>query len=200
MNSRKYFVLALTVQLFIVGCAGKTRYVDPQRGSLVVSLGKINIQDFANAAQSLTQSLIEQVIAQGRLQRSDPNKPAILAISRIVNNTAQHVDMDLLIKKIRVELNRTGEVLTTTTLAYGGAEDPLAEQTQQYREFTGETQSAPLPDYTLTAKIIEDYARESRTRQTIYTFQMSLTNKDGLAIWEDEVVIVKAGTKSAVSW
>lgn len=196
MNSRKYFVLALTVQLFIVGCAGKTRYVDPQRGSLVVSLGKINIQDFANAAQSL----IEQVIAQGRLQRSDPNKAAILAISRIVNNTAQHVDMDLLIKKIRVELNRTGEVLTTTTLAYGVAEDPLAEQTQQYREFTGETQSAPLPDYTLTAKIIEDYARENRTRQTSYTFQMSLTNKDGLAIWEDEVVIVKAGTKSAVSW
>ena len=154
MNSKKYFVLALTVQLFIVGCAGKTRYVDPQRGSLVVSLGKINIQDFANAAQSLTQSLIEQVIAQGRLQRSDPNQPAILAISRIVNNTAQHVDMDLLIKKIRVELNRTGEVLTTTTLAYGGAEDPLAEQTQQYREFTGETQGAPLPDYTLTALLV----------------------------------------------
>lgn len=200
MTSKKYFVLALTVQLFIVGCAGKTRYVDPQRGSLVVSLGKINIQDFANAAQSLTQSLIKQVIAQGRLQRPAPNKPAILAISRIVNNTAQHVDMDLLIKKIRVELNRTGEVLTTTTMAYGGAEDPLAEQTQQYREFTGETQGAPLPDYTLTAKIIEDYARENRTRQTSYTFQMSLTNKDGLAIWEDEVVIVKAGTKSAISW
>ncbi len=200
MNSKKYFVLTLTVQLFIMGCAGKTRYVDPQRGSLVVSLGKINIQDFANAAQSLTQSLIEQVIAQGRLQRSDPNKPAIFTISRIVNNTAQHVDMDLLIKKIRVELNRTGEVLTMTTLAYGVAEDPLAEQTQQYREFRGETQESPIPDYTLTAKIIEDYARENRTRQTSYTFQMSLTNKDGLAIWEDEIVIVKAGTKSAVSW
>lgn len=200
MNSKKHFFLVLTVQLFIAGCAGKTRYVDPQRGSLVVSLGKINIQDFANAAQSLTQSLIEQVIAQGHLQRSAPNKPAILAISKIVNNTAQHVDTDLLIKKMRVELNQTGEVLTTTTLAYGGAEDPLAEQTQQYREFTGEIQGTILPDYTLTAKIIEDYARENRTRQMSYTFQMSLTNKDGLAIWEDEVVIVKSGTKSAISW
>lgn len=200
MNSKKYFFLVLTIQLFIVGCAGKTRYVDPQRGSLVASLGKINIQDFANAAQSLTQSLIEQVIAQGRLQRSDPNKPAILAISRIVNNTAQHVDTDLLIKKMRVELNRTGEILTTTTLAYSGVEDPLAEQTQQYREFIGESQRIPLPDYTLTAKIIGDYARENRTRQMSYTFQMSLTNKDGLAIWEDEVVIVKARRNSAVSW
>ena len=200
MNPKKYFFLVLTIQLFIVGCAGKTRYVDPQRGSLVASLGKINIQDFANAAQALTQSLIEQVIAQGRLQRSDPNKPAILAISRIVNNTAQHVDTDLLIKKMRVELNRTGEILTTTTLAYGGVEDPLAEQTQQYREFIGESQRIPLPDYTLTAKIIGDYARENRTRQMSYTFQMSLTNKDGLAIWEDEIVIVKARRNSAVSW
>lgn len=200
MNSKKYFFLVLTIQLFIVGCAGKTRYVDPQRGSLVASLGKINIQDFANAAQALTQSLIEQVIAQGRLQRSDPNKPAMLAISRIVNNTAQHVDTDLLIKKMRVELNRTGEILTTTTLAYGGVEDPLAEQTQQYREFIGESQRIPLPDYTLTAKIIGDYARENRTRQMSYIFQMSLTNKDGLAIWEDEVVIVKTRRNSAVSW
>ena len=91
----------------------------------------INIQDFSYAAEDMIKSLL----ASGALDKTQI-QPAMLAISRIVNNTTQQIDTDLLIKKIRVALNQSGKALTTTTIGIGGiAEDPLAQGIQQEKEF-----------------------------------------------------------------
>ena len=166
----------------------------------MVNVGKINIQDFSAAADYMTQSLIDNYIAQGRIKSSKPGEPAILAISQIVNSTGSQLDMDQLSKKIRINLNRTGEIVTTTTYKYGGGEDPLAKETQQYNEFLSGDQTPVLPDYTLSGKIIEDYSKQGNTRQSAYIFQLSLTDQRGLAVWEDERTITKQGKKSSVGW
>jgi len=199
----KLFFAATTLfsVLLLAGCANRgARYIDSQGTETIVSLNKINIQDWNNAADQLVQSLL----TSGALERA-PRQPAVLAISRIINNTQQHVDTDSLVKKIRVSLNRTGKVATTMTMGLGGhAEDPLAKETAEYAAFMNDKpaqSTTMLPDYTLTGKLLEDRAKAGRTRQTTYSFQMSLTAvASGLAVWEDEVQITKSGKKSSVGW
>ena len=129
------------------------------------------------------------------------NPPAILAISRIVNNTGQQIDTDLLIKKIRVALLQSGKAVTTTTYGLGGqAEDPLAQSQQQKNDFTTDQKTAGVTDFTLSGKIIQLNARAGDTTQATYSFQLSLTDNRGLAVWEGEKEITKQGTRSGIGF
>lgn len=183
------------------GCSTpKARYIDPQGTETIVSLNQINIQDWNNAADQLVSSLL----TSGVLERA-PQQPAVLAISRIINNTQQHIDTDSLVKKIRVSLNRTGKVVTTTTMGIGGrAEDPLAKSAAEYEAFMNDKPNASatiMPDYSLSGKLLENKVSSGRDRQVTFAFQLSLTQvTTGLAVWEDEVEITKAGRKSSVGW
>ncbi len=187
--------------LFVSGCtSSRARYVSTQGTETIVSLNQINIQDWNNAADQLVASLLNS----GTLERA-PKQPAVLAISRIVNNTQQHIETDSLVKKIRVSLNRTGKVMTTTTMGMGGrAEDPLAKDAAEYAAFMNDKPAASttaLPDYSLSGKLLEDRVSVGKNRQVTYSFQMSLTEVGtGLAVWEDEVQITKAGSKPSVGW
>ena len=201
MKKSLFILTGLFVLIFLTGCAStKAGYIDPRGTETIVSLNQINIQDWNNAADQLVMSLLDS----GSLERA-PRQPAILSISRIINNTQQHVDTDSLIKKIRVSLNRTGKVMTSTTLGMGGrAEDPLAKDAAEYAAFMNDKPAAStttLPDFSLSGKLLEDRVRAGKDRQVTYSFQMSLTEVgSGLAVWEDEVQITKAGKKPSVGW
>ena len=186
---------ALSLSL-LVGCSTHTRYVETGGPRTLVTTD-INIQDFSYAAEEMINSLL----ASGALDNIS-TQPAMLAISRIVNNTTQQIDTDLLTKKIRVALNTSGKALTTTTIGLGGiAEDPLARGIQQEKEFySDKTEPQRMPDFSLSGKIIEKRERQNDTRQVTYTFQLSLTNNDGLATWEDEKEISKQSKKSVIGW
>lgn len=185
--------LASIAPLLFAGCASsqKATYVDPNGPRTVATVGQINIQDWDNASNTMINSLIDNVISTGRV-KGTPEAPAIMAISRIVNSTGQHIDTDLLVKKIRIALNRTGRVLTTTTVGLGGqAEDPLAKELKQVSR---------APDYTLSGKIIEDRVRQDSTLQSSYVFQLSLTDNSGVAVWEEEKTITKQGKRVGTSF
>ncbi|MCF6157305.1 MAG: penicillin-binding protein activator LpoB [wastewater metagenome] len=188
-----YFLLLLFP---VFGCATHTRYVEPT-GPRTLVTSEINIQDFSYAAEDMVQSLL----TSGAIDKTQ-QQPAVLAISRIVNNTTQQIDTDMLVKKIRVALNQSGKVLTTTTMGLGGiAEDPLARDIQQEREFYADKKGPPrLPDYTLSGKIIEQSDRKDNVRQVAYIFQLSLTNDEGLAVWEEEKQIAKQSKRSVIGW
>lgn len=185
--------ILLALAAIFTGCASKAVYVDSQGPDTIVSLDQIDIQDWNRAADEMVRDLI----SSGRLEMA-PDSPAIMAVSRIINDTTYHVDTDLLIKKIRIALNQSGKVFTTSTIAYGNIEDPLA------KELAAADASIPkqkTPYYTLSGKIIESYATAGRTKQITYTFQLSLTTvKDGIAIWEGERQITKQGKKNSIGW
>lgn len=199
MNVRliSLFAAVIPAALFLTGC-GTATYTDSKGTGTIVSLDQIDIQDWNRAADELVASLL----ASGVLERA-PEQPAVMAVSRIVNNTMQQVDTDSLIKKIRIELNRSGKTITTTTLGFGGrVEDPLAKEVAELQaRQSGQKRNLTLPYYTLSGKLLEDRARAGSTRQVTYTFQLALTTvKDGLAVWEDEKQISKIGKKPAVGF
>ena len=195
-------LLALgSASLLLAGCASpQATYVDPGGPRTITTVGRINIQDYANAADTMVGSLIDGVINAGKLE-APGGQPAMLAISRIANNTGQHIDTDMLVKKIRVALNKTGKVVTTTTIGLGGqAEDPLAQGIKQQSEFLQDKKNTRLPDYSLSGKIIQQRERAGDVRQSSFVFQLSLTSKAGVAVWEDEKTITKQGTKPTVGF
>ena len=193
-------LIAVASALFMAGCATQTTYVDPAGSRPVVNVGKINIQDFANAADTMVNSLIDNLINPGKLQSAVPAEPALMAISRIANSTGQQLETDLLMKKIRVALLRTGKVQTSTTMNLGGPEDPLAADQQKAKEFFEDKKHTRLPDYTLSGKIIQDRSRAGDVRQSAFVFQLSLSSNAGIAVWEEEKTIVKQGNQSQVGF
>ena len=197
MKSKIIFSLLAALPFVIGGCATNAHYVETGGRENVVSVNQINIQDYIQAANAA----VNDLLASGALDRV-ATPPAVLAISRIVNNTGQQIDTDLLVKKIRVAVLSSGKALTTTTLGLGGtAEDPMAKGLQQENEFMNDQKTTRKPDFTLSGKIIETLARSGSTRQSTYSFQLSLTDsKTGLAVWEGEKEITKQGTRSGVGF
>jgi uncharacterized protein (TIGR02722 family) len=188
-------LLAVSTAL-LTGCGTNAHYVETGGTQNIVNVGQINIQDYIQAANAATSDLL----ASGVLDRVK-NPPAILAISRIINNTGQQIDTDLLIKKIRVALLQSGKAVTTTTYGLGGqAEDPLAQSQQQKNDFTTDQKTAGVTDFTLSGKIIQLNARAGDTTQATYSFQLSLTDNRGLAVWEGEKEITKQGTRSGIGF
>ena len=189
--------MAAVLPLIVGGCGTQAHYIQTGGRESVVTVSGINIQDFIQAANAATSDLL----ASGVLDKV-ANPPAVLAISRIVNNTGQQIDTDLLTKKIRVALLNSGKAQTTTTMGLGGtAEDPMAKGLQQESEFKSDQKVTRTPDFTLSGKIIETVARTGNTSQSTYSFQLSLTDpKTGLAVWEGEKEITKQGSRPTVGF
>lgn len=181
--------------LVLAGCGG-AKYVDSTGPETIVSTDQIDIQDWSIAADALVASLLRS----GVLERA-PQQPSVMAISRIVNNTTEQVDTDLLTRKIRIALNQSGRVLTTTTVGYRDTlEDPLAAE-QSARAGVPDDQGRPIPFYTLSGRLIESRSTAGKVRQVTYSFQLALTEvRTGLAVWEGEEQITKQGKKSSVGW
>jgi len=187
----------LSTALLLTGCVttSETRTVDA-RGPDVINTASINSQDWANAADQLTASLI----SSGALDRA-PRQPAIMAVDRVINNTQLMVDTDMLIKKIRVALTQTGKVAISNTLGLGERAVVASEAAELEEMQTGKKQKTLVPDYTLYAKLIQQTDRDGRMTQNTYAFQMSLVDvKNGLTVWEEERQIAKQTKKPGVGW
>ena len=162
MKTTLRFCLAVVAcSLFVTGCASSSTTVIESSEKLT-SAG-LDTQDFAVKAEEMVSSLLDS----GTLEKA-PKRPAIIAIGHIVNNTALTLDTDLLTKKIRVALNKGNKALTDIT---GGGFNTI--------------------DFTFSGKIIDTYTVVSNKRQHTYTFQLSLTDSQGLALWEEEKEVTK---------
>ena len=185
------------------GCASTATYVEPGSGRGIVSVDQINTQDWINAAEKLTNSLLQS----GVLNRDD-GEPFVLMIGRVRNNTTEHIDTDSLVKKIRIALNKSGKVKTTTAVGIGGPEDASSQLVRELRnskEFKQSTVAGQgemkAPSFSLSGKITQSIVRAGRTKQSDYTFELSLTNlRTGVADWEDEHIIVKQGKRASVGF
>ena len=192
--------VSLLLPLGLVGCQ-KAQYVDPKGNDLIVSVDRMNIQDWNLLADQVVASMVNS----GVLSRL-PNQPAGVLLNPVINTTTQQFDTDAIMKKIRIALLQTGRCEVIMTAGPGGrAEDPIAKDAQALKDFQSgrdnQVNMQNVPDATLTAKLLEDRARSGSTRQIAYVLQMSLTNTStGRAVWEGEAQVVKQGARSSVGF
>ncbi len=195
MKKNLVCLAAICAALLGAGCSSSVKYVDSNSSNLIVNADKINIQDFASAADEMMQDLID--FAGADLTGADGEKP-IIAISRVKNNTQENFDVDLLVKKMRTTLTKTKKVYTTTTLNLEKGEDPLAEEALEMEERTTGTNT--LHNYTLSGKILQVTAKAGSKIQNSFVFQLSLSDRRGLVLWENEKIITKQGSRAKVGF
>jgi hypothetical protein len=194
-------LLLAAAALVLAGCkSDDAAYVDPSAGAGIVSLDQINIQDFANAADGMLQSLYDSPAFAGK-KAKDGGAP-ILLVGRVRNDTAGNFDTDLLLKRMTVSVTRSGKARVAKAAGFGGPVDQAAAEARRAAALeSGTSASSLVPDFTLSGKILEVRAQAGSTRQTSYVFQLSLTEvKTGLSVWEEEKQITKQGKKSSIGF
>jgi len=202
MKTIKLSLLATTISLTLLnGCADKVQKIDIHNdtGDQVIGL---DYRDFNQAAAEAVQSMLKSPA----LNKKDGDR-FVLAISKVTNDTMQHIDTDQLIKKIRIELLNSGKVYVTT--AMGTAEDRMNKEARKARDNSDFDQNSVAkegtlvaPDMSLSGKIIQKNIQISKEKQQVeYYFMLTLTDlKRGFAVWEGETIIGKRGSSKSVAW
>lgn len=178
-------ISALAASLALLpACAAPTRNIDPSKEG-VKRPDRIDIQDFELASAEMLQSLY----SSGVLQRA-VRKPAVIGINRIVNDTGEYFDTDLLVIKVSEQLLNSGQA--QVDMSWGAAPRDANNAALL-------NPNVSLPDFTLTGKILKNTARAGDVKQGTYTFQLILTDsRTGLSAWIRQKGITKQGEKPAV--
>ncbi|QYK05166.1 penicillin-binding protein activator LpoB [Shewanella zhangzhouensis] len=186
------------------GCQS-TSYV-PKDSKEIVTMG-LSHRDFDDAAnQALNEIIASPLLVHPQAAQGGRY---IMAISNVVNDTAQRIDTDQLTKKIRVGLLQSGKFITTTAIGLNGAEDEMTAKVRELQNSKLVNQATVKqngtvisPDFSLSGKIIQRTNKIDRSSQLVdYYFQLTLTQLEtGLAYWEGEYPISKRGSNDSVTW
>lgn len=198
-------IIPITLCAILAACGG-TSVVDLNNEKEVANMQNVmelEYRDWTNTAEKMTQSMI----SSGALNQTQ--KP-VIAIANIVNDTTQRFDTDVLIKKIRTTLLKSGRAQIATNFS---GEDLTTEKMRnkrsdaEYDQSTiAKTGTLVAPNMSLSGKMLQRNLKldsgwfSSVDTRTEYYLQLTLTDlKTGLSVWEDEQPIIKEGTH-APTW
>lgn len=186
--------------LALCACA-ETRVVDLNDANEVNAMQNVmelEYRDWTNTADKMTNSMIESGVL------SKTQKP-IIAIADIKNDTAQRFDTDILTKKIRTTLLKSGKAQIATN--YSG-EDSTSNNVRANLRNNAEYDQSTIaqkgtliaPNMSLSGKMLQRNLKldsgwfSSVDTRVEYYLQLTLTDlKTGLSVWEDEQPIIKEG-------
>ena len=179
--NKKFISLSLTVAIIIFsGCAttsSQPHYINPEKAgtSTPTTLG-LDYEDFERASLKLVNSMLKSPYLNRmyQLKMRKEGKPLILMISDFTNDTTQRIDIDQLVKKIRIALLNSGKFIVTTALRAGGAEDKATYELRKLRtnkEFNQKTIAKKgtiiAPDLSLSGKIIQRVSKLPNGEQRV---------------------------------
>ncbi|QKG29771.1 penicillin-binding protein activator LpoB [Campylobacter sp. RM16187] len=205
----KILTTAVLAAFLITGCAtNQPVYTDGKATQVkkgdALTLG-LDREDFEVAAETMIQSLLSDP-AFVNLQ---PGVRKVVAMGRVVNDTALRIDTEKLTAKITQAMRRSGKFVLTSAVAAGGALDSMSHDVRELRkddEFNQKTIAKKgalvAPDFSLAGKIRQDNVKLSNGKtQVEYFFLLRLTDlNSGLVHWEDEKTIDKTGSSKSVTW
>ena len=181
---RPLVLLALFAGLQM-GCQQNARVVTDDR-DLIVSVDQLDVQDWTNAADQCLQQLYASDVLS-----SAPTTPARVEVTRIVNDTTQRIDTDLLTQKLKISLRQSGKVVFAST-------DSRSSEVADYRDFKAGEDRPRLPDYVINGKIIEVRSTAGKLRQSSFVFQLNLVDtRQDIDAWSGEADVTKQGTRNA---
>lgn len=195
-------IIPLTLCAILAGCGG-TSVVDLQDQAEVAAMQQVmelEYRDWTKTAENMTKSMLES----GALNKTQ--KP-VIAIGNIVNDTTQRFDTDILTKKIRTTLLKSGRAQIATNFS---GEDNTSNKVRSLRDNIEYAQTTianrgtlVAPNMSLSGKMLQRNLKlESGWFSAVdtrveYYLQLTLTDlTTGLSVWEDEQPIVKEGTRT----
>lgn len=193
----------ILVGSMLLGCGG-VQYVDNADSREYASLG-IDYHDLEKAASDNIKSLLESGYVRSL---AGLEKPKVLAISNVINDTMQHFSTEELTRKITRDMRNSGKFILTMAFAgSGGSKDAMLDSVRNARKNDEVNQyGVPekgkiiAPELSLSGKIIQRNTKVKSKQRVDYFFLLTLTDlKSGLVVWDNEVNIIKVG-KNASAW
>ncbi len=198
-------IIPIMLGLTLCACGG-VRVVDLDNEKEVAAMQdvmELEYRDWTNTAEKMTQSMLKS----GAFRAV---KNPVIAIGNIKNDTQQRFDTDMLTKKIRTTLLKSGTAQIATNFS---GEDTTTEKMRSMRanaeydqETIAKTGTLVAPNMSLSGKMLQRNLKldsgwfSSVDTRTEYYLQLTLTDlKTGLSVWEDEQPIIKEGTH-APTW
>lgn len=167
----------------------KARYVDAAGPETVVSLNRVDVQDFQMATDSLVADMLTWDAFAG-------TKPPTIALSRVVNDTSNNFDTALLTNQVQEAILKSRKARISMSMSVDRNDDTVRQEVAAI----GKTERV-VPDLTLLGKISEVATRAGETKQVSYVFSMRLVDaKTGDVVWMNSKTITKQGEKNAVGW
>ena len=197
LNMKKLLPIALCA---VLAACGQTRVVDLDDTRDVATMQdvmELEYRDWEKAATNMTDSMLKSNALTG------VSKP-VIAVANIKNDTMQRFDTDILIKKIRTTILKSGRAQIATNFTGEDTTSNTVRNTRGNDEYDQSTfaQKGTLiaPNMSLSGKMIQRNLKlnsgwfSSTDTRVEYYLQLTLTNlKTGLSVWEDEQPIVKEG-------
>jgi len=198
-------MIPIALCLALAACGG-TRVVDLNDKDEVNAMQhvmELEYRDWTNTAEKMTESMIQS----GALKSE--SKP-VIAIANIVNDTTQRFDTDILTKKIRTTLLKSGTAQIATNFSGEDATSNTVRAQRGNEEYNQKTIAEKgtliAPNMSLSGKMLQRNLKlesgwfSSVDTRVEYYLQLTLTDlKTGLSVWEDEQPIIKEG-KDAPTW
>ena len=192
-------ILPLALCAVLAACGG-TRVVDLENEREVQTMQdvmELEYRDWEKAAADMTDSMLKSNALTGV-------KKPVIAVANIKNDTMQRFDTDILVKKIRTTILKSGRAQIATNFT---GEDTTSNKMRATRENAEYDQSTfantgtlVAPNMSLSGKMLQRNIKlqsgwfSSVDTRVEYYLQLTLTDlKTGLSVWEDEKPIVKEG-------
>lgn len=192
-------ILPIAMCAILTACGG-THVVDLENEREVASMQdvmELEYRDWEKAAADMTDSMLKSNALTGV-------KKPVIAVANIKNDTMQRFDTDILVKKIRTTILKSGRAQIATNFT---GEDTTSNKMRATRENAEYDQSTfattgtlVAPNMSLSGKMLQRNIKlqsgwfSSVDTRVEYYLQLTLTDlKTGLSVWEDEKPIVKEG-------
>ncbi|MGF0069687.1 hypothetical protein [Candidatus Spyradosoma sp. SGI.093] len=193
MTKTKKILSAISIcaaALALGACASqKARYVDSAGTETIVSLNKVDIQDFRAATNALVADMLQWDAFAGA-------KKPVVALSRVVNDTSANFDTALLTNQVQEAILKSRKATISMSMSADRNDDVVRQDVAAL----GGTKTV-VPDLTLIGKISEVATNAGGVKQVTYVFQMRLVEAaSGNVVWMNSKEITKQGEKNAVGW
>ena len=191
----KVFLGVLCAMLVVAGCAPTAKNIDPNSEFTTMGLDYNNLK-------GVMAEMIDSLLQDRYTQSLSKDNPQVVAISDIINDTTQKVDVESLSRELTRAMRRSGKFKLTMAVARsGGSVDGMIGDSRNLRdnkEFnqytTAEEGTLSAPSLSLSGKIGQTIHRMGKNKKVDYYILLTLTDiKTGEVIWDDQRDISKMG-------
>lgn len=184
--------------VFFTGCFPSAKNVDPNTEFTTMGLDYNNLKKIMG-------EMIESLLQDPYTQKIDVATPKVVAISDIINDTTQKVDVENLSRELTRAMRKSGKFKLTMAVARGGGSvDHMIKDARKLREdkefnqyTTVEEGNLSAPSLSLSGKIGQSIHRVGKAKKVDYYILLTLTDiKTGEVIWDEQREVSKMGDAS----
>ncbi len=188
--TRTLLLLGCALAALGPGCSGPvTRYGDARATETVnADFGSTDLQLIAD-------KMVASLVASNRLQPdpADPGKPPLISVTRLRNETSEHIDTKSITDKIRTALIKSGKVRFSALEMQKDLADQYKLQGTMADTATAKTAGKQAGSkYILGGDITSIVKQTGKVKDVYYKITLQVTDVESAVIeWADEVEIRK---------